>query len=108
MPQFKYTIGQRIRDRRRELGLVTGNFNASNSISAGTLSAIENDKYTGNAVQYMQALTRLLPMLQFDSLDQLLVGVDYTTIEEEPAIDTVNGFTIKEIEKIRKMIEDAQ
>ncbi|MEG0769904.1 MAG: helix-turn-helix domain-containing protein [Ruthenibacterium sp.] len=73
------TIGERIRDRRKQLKLTQTAVIKATSMSSGNLSELENNKYNPS----LQTLVLLRSVLQC-SLDWLVTG-------EEPCMNSLNS-----------------
>lgn len=66
---MEHTIGQRIRERRKELKITQTKIQQETSISSGNLSSIENGKYLPSAVALIE-LSKILDC----SIDWILTG----------------------------------
>lgn len=92
-------IGQRIKERRRELKITQTRIQQETSISSGNLSCIENGKYLPSAIALLE-LSKILNC----SIDWILTGEssisDTAIILESREENLVNGF--------RKLPEDEQ
>lgn len=67
-------IGQRIKNRRKELGITQTQIQNQTSISSGNLSCIENGKYLPSSVALLE-LSRVLDC----SIDWILTGKSHIT-----------------------------
>lgn len=85
------TIGQRIKEKRKELGITQTQIQHETTISSGNLSCIENGKYLPSAVALLE-LSRILNC----SVDWILTGKssisdNYTVLDNREA-ELLNGF----------------
>ena len=71
------SIGERIKQRRKELGLTLRDISAKTGISSGNLSEIENNKYLPSA----DKLISLCGVLDC-SIDWILIGSSNSRAEE--------------------------
>ena len=90
-------IGQRIKERRKELKITQTQIQQETSISSGNLSCIENGKYLPSAVALLE-LSKILNC----SIDWMLTGnssiSESSTILDTEETELLNGF--------RKLSED--
>lgn len=84
-------IGQRIKERRKELKITQTQIQQETSISSGNLSCIENGKYLPSAVALLE-LSKILDC----SIDWMLTGKssisESSTILDNKEIELLNGF----------------
>ena len=89
-------IGQRIKERRKELKITQTQIQQETSISSGNLSCIENGKYLPSAVALLE-LSKILDC----SIDWMLTGKssisENASILDNEEAELLNGF--------RKMIK---
>ena len=92
-------IGQRIKERRKELKITQTQIQQETSISSGNLSCIENGKYLPSAVALLE-LSKILDC----SIDWMLTGKssisENSTILDNKETKLLNGF--------RELSEDDQ
>ncbi len=92
-------IGQRIKERRKELKITQTQIQQETSISSGNLSCIENGKYLPSAVALLE-LSKILDC----SIDWMLTGKssisESSTILDNKETKLLNGF--------RELSEDDQ
>ena len=92
-------IGQRIKERRKELKITQTQIQQETSISSGNLSCIENGKYLPSAVALLE-LSKILDC----SIDWMLTGK--SSISESSAI--LDNKETKLLNGFRKLSEDDQ
>ena len=84
-------IGQRIKERRKELKITQTQIQQETSISSGNLSCIENGKYLPSAVALLE-LSKILDC----SIDWMLTGKssisENTSILDNEEVELLNGF----------------
>lgn len=84
-------IGQRIKERRKELKITQTQIQQETSISSGNLSCIENGKYLPSAVALLE-LSKILDC----SIDWMLTGKssisENTSILDNEEAELLNGF----------------
>lgn len=84
-------IGQRIKERRKELKITQTQIQQETSISSGNLSCIENGKYLPSAVALLE-LSKILDC----SIDWMLTGKSSTSdnsiILDNKENELLNGF----------------
>lgn len=84
-------IGQRIKERRKELKITQTQIQQETSISSGNLSCIENGKYLPSAVALLE-LSKILDC----SIDWMLTGKssisESTSILDNEEAELLNGF----------------
>ena len=84
-------IGQRIKERRKELKITQTQIQQETSISSGNLSCIENGKYLPSAVALLE-LSKILNC----SIDWMLTGnssiSESSTILDTEETELLNGF----------------
>lgn len=89
--EMENVIGQRIRERRKELKITQTQIQQETSISSGNLSCIENGKYLPSAIALLE-LSNILDC----SVDWILTGNSYisknTQILDNKEIELLNGF----------------
>ena len=92
-------IGQRIKERRKELKITQTQIQQETSISSGNLSCIENGKYLPSAVALLE-LSKILDC----SIDWMLTGK--SSISESSAI--LDNKETKLLNGFRELSEDDQ
>ena len=84
-------IGQRIKERRKELKITQTQIQQETSISSGNLSCIENGKYLPSAVALLE-LSKILDC----SIDWMLTGKssisENSSILDNEEVELLNGF----------------
>lgn len=91
------SVGKRIKNRRKEIGITQLQIQEQTSISSGNLSCIENDKYLPSSSALLE-LSKILGC----SMEWLLTG-DYS-IENTLTIEDI--FEVKLIDLFRTMSEE--
>ncbi len=97
-------IGQRIKNRRRELKITQTQIQQETSISSGNLSCIENGKYLPSAIALLE-LSKILDC----SIDWILTGKssisENQTILETREETLLNGFRMLPEDEQKELIE---
>lgn len=97
-------IGQRIKNRRRELKITQTQIQQETSISSGNLSCIENGKYLPSAIALLE-LSKILDC----SIDWILTGKssisESQTILETREETLLNGFRMLPEDEQKELIE---
>ena len=97
-------IGQRIKNRRRELKITQTQIQQETSISSGNLSCIENGKYLPSAIALLE-LSKILDC----SIDWILTG-ESSISENQTILETreqtlLNGFRMLPEDEQKELIE---
>ena len=97
-------IGQRIKDRRKELKITQTQIQQETSISSGNLSCIENGKYLPSAIALLE-LSKILDC----SIDWILTGKSSIS-KEQTILETkeetlLTGFRMLPEDEQRELIE---
>lgn len=97
-------IGQRIKNRRKELKITQTQIQQETSISSGNLSCIENGKYLPSAIALLE-LSKILDC----SIDWILTG-ESSISENQTILETreetlLNGFRMLPEDEQKELIE---
>lgn len=84
-------IGQRIKERRKELKITQTQIQQETSISSGNLSCIENGKYLPSAVALLELSKILDCSIDWMLTGKSLISKNSSTLDNEEA-ELLNGF----------------
>ena len=92
------SVGKRIKNRRKEIGITQLQIQEQTSISSGNLSCIENDKYLPSSL----ALLELSKILEC-SMEWILTGDYFIENTNKETLNIEDVFEIKLIDLFRNM-----